>query len=505
MRDARDPGRSESVKDEAETTSDSSAGGPSRGTVERHTPPALTVLLALVLIVAADAFRLGFFADDFHFLDVARRIPILQALSGQYGVWPWFRPLSRELYFKVVVLSGPAALAVAHTLSLACLLGCAWLLWRVGARLFGAPAAAAGSALFVSYQFTKFLAAWPSGFQDLLALLLTLCALDAHRSGRHGQAILWAALAPFAKETGFLAFPLLAVWAFLVEARPPARGWATLVATTLSGTLLLHLAVRLTWHVGPVIPRSEIHTGRIMPILGQVLEGFAGGRVTWSAWPLALAVLAGGGLALMLHALERAGPSERGNPSGPSRARAATFVAIAAALGLTPLVAGHLLKLTIAHAYHAFPAVPWIALAVARLATTLPSPARRVVLPALVAWNVWTLGFQTPDLDRADRWRFRRWDWSEAVRLTAVSRRLGADLRLILAQRPESLVVLYEGIPRGSFFQSEDGPATREALRDPTVRAYWANDPGPDLRGDRLAILTFDADRFHLSREHWTA
>src|SRR5262249_54862604 len=52
---------------------------------------------ALVLCAAGDVLRIGFFADDFHFLDVARRAPLTPLLLGQYGIWPWYRPLSREL------------------------------------------------------------------------------------------------------------------------------------------------------------------------------------------------------------------------------------------------------------------------------------------------------------------------------------------------------------------------------------------------------------------------
>jgi hypothetical protein len=59
--------------------------------------------------------------------------------------------------------------------------------------------------------------------------------------------------------------------------------------------------------------------------------------------------------------------------------------------------------------------------------------------------------------------------------------------------------VLYRGLAVGSFFQTEDGPATREALRDPTVRAYWVNDPPYGLRRGRYALLEFDTGARRLS------
>jgi hypothetical protein len=110
---------------------------------------------------------------------------------------------------------------------------------------------------------------------------------------------------------------------------------------------------------------------------------------------------------------------------------------------------------------------------------------------------VWCLGYTAPRIDHTT-WDFARWDWPQAVRLSEFSRRLGADVRGLLATRPESLVVVYRVLPTGCLFQTEDGPATRECLRDPTVRAYYFR--GLPMRVDRehLAILVFDPDSMHL-------
>jgi len=69
------------------------------------------------------------------------------------------------------------------------------------------------------------------------------------------------------------------------------------------------------------------------------------------------------------------------------------------------------------------------------------------------------------------------------------------DLRSTLGARPESLVILYSSLPFRSFFQqSADGPATRELLGDPTVRAYFVSQCPPDVPPERLAILAFDPE-----------
>ena len=182
---------------------------------ERDAAPRWLALLTLA--ASLEVFRIGFFADDFLFLDVARRIPLLEALSGRHGVYPWYRPLSRELYFALIAHAGPAGIALAHALSIAALFGSAWLLFRIARRVVGESAAPVAPVLLVSYAFTRFLTAWASGFQDLLGLLLTLLALDDFMRGRRLRSALWVLLAPLAKETAFVAGPLVLMYAVLVQ------------------------------------------------------------------------------------------------------------------------------------------------------------------------------------------------------------------------------------------------------------------------------------------------
>ena len=464
----------------------------------------LLVLALVALAVGADAFRIGFFADDFHFLDIARRLPLARTLGGQYGLWPWYRPLSRELYFAAVASAGPTALRFAHALSLVCLFRVGLLLARIGTRLVGRPAAWAGVVIFLSYGFTKFLAAWASGFQDLAAIVLIAYALDAYQCGRTGQALAWTALAPFAKETGFLVFPLLLLAGYTTDAERPRGGWVARLAGVGAGALAVHLLVRSGWHTGGAIIRDALTTQRLPATLLQILTEFVSRHPAPGPGSVALAVSAGVcAFALFAYAARRPQPDAHELAAPPPGGVA--FVAGAAALGLLPLGVAPLLGLTLTQAYYAYPAVPWLALGLGVLVTRLPAPLWRTGLAALVAWNVLGTGVHAVDLDRPQAWRFHRWSWDEAVRLSAVTGRLTSDLRATLAHRPDSLVVLYEGVPRGCFFQTEDGPASREALADPGVRAYWVNRPPRDVDADRLAIVGFDAGRFHLVRERWSS
>ena len=468
------------------------------------------VLLALFAVaVGVDAFRIGFFADDYHFLDVARRVPLWRTLAGQYGIWPWVRPLSRELYFRVAVAFGPWALFAAHAMSLAAAAGAGWLTWRIGRRLVGAPAAAIAVVLVAAYDFTRFLVAWASGFQDLLALLLVLAALDAWLSGRRRRALAWALLAPFAKESGFAVFPLLVAFDLVAAGRRPDRDRFGPLAAVFSVDVALHVLARLTWHTAGGSERTTLEPARLGAVFAQALGGFVSTNVSLA--PTAIAVAAASGalaVAWLLLAARAPAPAPAADAVEPRRALA--FVAVAALVGLAPAVAGHLAFVSLAYAYHFFPALPWIALLAGVAIARLPRPAILLAVPLLVTLDVAGSAYRAPDLSSPDGWRFSTWQWKEAERLDAVSRRLEDDVRTELQRSAEGdtgathATVLYEAMPYSSFFQTEDGPATREALRDTSVRAYWINDPPEDVHGDRLVILSFDPATMHLRLAHWT-
>jgi len=468
-------------------------------------PPAAITLLVVVLGV--DVLRIGFFADDFHFLDVAQRVPLSHALSGQFGIYPWYRPLSREMYFALVAAAGPSGILVAHLLSLACVGGIAWQVRQFGLRLAGPRVAAIAPVLFLTAAITEFLTAWPSGFQDLLALLLVMLALRAQLEGRSAWAVAWAFLAPFAKETAVLVFPILALMAVLYVRERRVRPWMIAQLAAFAGATGIHLAVRLLWHTGG----SESHVVRSLPALAASLvrvgSGFLGLAPLLEPVPVLLALIAAAAATALL--VGAAAPRRKWPPvptapagedarAGAATGRAVAFVAATAALCLAPLLVGHALSFLSAYDYYAFPAVPWLALLLAMAIARLPRKIGAVAVAAIVAWNTAARGDRAPDLSSPQAWEFHNWDWAEAVRLSAISRRLAEDVRSNLASRPESLVVLYCDISRGSYFQTEDGPATRLSLQDRTVRAFWLNASPFGLRPGAFRILSFDHETRHL-------
>ena len=496
------------------------APGPGRKAappVEPRRGPALAPFWLAVLVAAAgsDVYRLGFFADDFLFLDAVRRWPVWQVLLGRHGVFPWYRPLSRELYFYAVSAAGPAGPAVARTLSLVCLFAAAWLLWKIAGGLtapdsrarpsaavsgaeFVAPAAAC---LLLASGFAKFLAGWASGFQDLLAVPLELLAVFAHQRGRRGWALIAAGLAPFAKETGLIVAPLLVAYTVLVEGERRFRPWMLWQGVVAACVVAVHIAVRVYWHVGARLPAGastplDLPSGLAQFAAGFVPAGIGPGGAAWLP-----ALLAAGASAAFLAAGARGRTGAMPDSSSPvlPRRRIGTFLVVAIILGVLPLLVGAFSGLARAHAYYAFTAAPWAALLAARALARLPRVPTGIGLSLLVGLNVWSLGYRPPDLDVQAGWEFRRLNWAEDVRLSAATARLRTDLSAILAGRPDSLVILFYQLPTGCFFQGGDGPAVRVTLGDPTLRSFYQGLAPPHLRSDRLAIVAFRRPEMHLA------
>ena len=388
---------------------------PDQGGGAQLASAALVTLLALA--ASADALRIGFFADDFHFLDVARRVPLVHTLSGAFGVYPWYRPLSRELFFELIARFGAHAPLAAHLANLACVVLVAWLLLRFAGRLVGGGMAAVAPALFVTYQYTRFLTAWASGFQDLLAVALVLLAILDHARAKHGRSTLWMALAPLAKETGFLALPLTFLFARVIEGERRPHRWMLAPALVTLGAACLHVLVRMGWRSAgraAVIHASSADLGAAW--LG-VLSGFLG---RWTG--LAPVTLVFAGLAALAAVALLALLGRRETPvAWPAASRAIAFAAISSGIGLAPLTVGAALRVTLAHTYYAFPAVPFLCLLAASLLAAAPRWLRQaaaLLIPAVVAWNVLTLGFRPPSPLEDSAWTFRSWDWREAERLT---------------------------------------------------------------------------------------
>lgn len=458
----------------------------------------------LVGVLGFDTLKIGFFADDFHFLDVARRIPLWSALGGAYGIHPWFRPISTVLYFGLVAFAGPAGLPLAHLLSLACVGSSAWTLRAIGLRLTAPRPAAIATVLYLTYAITKFLAAWASGFQDLLGLLLVLLAVRAQLEAKPWRATLAMVLGVFAKETAFVAFPIVLIASGLFLEGRRRWVWGSTQVVAFVASVAVHVWVRMRWPAHAPMPRLVRSPVAVVDALGRMAGGLVGIPVSASPTSYALAAIAMGATFLLL--MDRASGSPVRRTAGewerraPTPERTVAFLSLAALLGVSPLVLGQISALGRPQEYYTYFASPWLALLMglgfARLA---PRPGK-LVMVALAGWNTLAMSFAPVDLSTPAGWKFDRWDWPEAIRFSAKAGRLRSDLRMLLSSRPESLVVLYTGMDNGGFFQSEDGPATRECLGDPTVRSHWLSRAPYGLQPGRFEILVFNLEARHLER-----
>lgn len=184
-------------------------------------------------------------ADDFDFLH-HRSTPGLDAWLDGGGSDFYWRPLARQLYFRVagdLVLAHPAWIAALHVV---CLALAGWLLYRaLRPRWPGAWAAAAASFPIV-IEAGRTLIATATSFQDLGAILLSALAL--HQASRRRLPVALAAVlaALLCKEMAVvtaLAMPLM-VPAASGDRRERTRWWIA------SGAVVGAWALAYGWVVG---------------------------------------------------------------------------------------------------------------------------------------------------------------------------------------------------------------------------------------------------------------
>jgi hypothetical protein len=150
------------------------------------------------------------FSDDFLFLDFSLLRGNPSWWDGGGGLAYW-RPLARQAYYTVfgsLMLSHPAAIAAIHALGFA---AAGVLLLRALRRAFPPHVAALAAAFPVLMEASRTLVTWPSGAQDLGALVLLALALHSVSRGRWVLAAAAGVAAALCKE---VAAPLALLTAF---------------------------------------------------------------------------------------------------------------------------------------------------------------------------------------------------------------------------------------------------------------------------------------------------
>lgn len=190
---------------------------PQRRRASRTIPPGLwglAPILAAIVVAAHSWYRFVGepVADDFDFLQ-HRSSPGAAAWLDGGGSRFYWRPLARQLYYRVfgdLMLAHPAWMAALHAALLA-LAG--WLLHRTLRRHWPAPWAAAAASFPILIEAGRTLLATPTSFQDLGAILFSALALQQATGGRMGLALAALLAALLCKEMAIvtaLALPFIA-------------------------------------------------------------------------------------------------------------------------------------------------------------------------------------------------------------------------------------------------------------------------------------------------------
>ncbi|HEX7078973.1 MAG TPA: hypothetical protein VF363_11170 [Candidatus Eisenbacteria bacterium] len=184
---------------------------------------ALPALVALVLSIPM--LRYGFLWDDYTFLNEARSFSLGNLSPFHPSIDPFWRPITREIYFGLIERFGAGAAVVGHLLNLVVLVADVSLLVRFATPMLGRRAAFLAGLVFSGLGALSFVAGWVSGAQDLLAMFLVLLALTLRTRGATGAALAASVAALLCKETAAVFLPVVAClsWIEGKTERPRAR------------------------------------------------------------------------------------------------------------------------------------------------------------------------------------------------------------------------------------------------------------------------------------------
>ncbi len=183
-----------------------------------HLIYAIPVLIAVVLSLPCMQF--AYLWDDYDFLTNALLHKTGDLLPDPAD--PFYRPISRGVYFLALIAAGERGELMGHLLNAAFLIGIVLLLVRLVWRLAGPTAGLLAGIFFAGMGAIPTLIAWVCCDQDLLSMLFIMAALHARLSGRSGLSVAWTAAALLSKETALAVVPVLVLLDRLLG-REPAR------------------------------------------------------------------------------------------------------------------------------------------------------------------------------------------------------------------------------------------------------------------------------------------
>ena len=304
----------------------------------------LPAVFALALVLPNFSFTYLF--DDYDFLGRAQSFHLSQLTPDPSTLF--YRPISREIYFRLLYLLDPNQPFWGHLANTILLVLAVMLLGSITRKLAGPRAGYLAAISFAALGALPILVGWASGSQDLLAIVFILAALAAQLSNRPVIAVIGIACALLSKETAVAFVPAIALARWVVDERPHRLG------SSLIGSGLLVAA----W--------GAVHPGiRLLLASGLESGGSSAAYLTWSRadrwaslvkglatlgnlpisgagtpWPgerTPTLVIAAAILLVGLWTALRVGSSEGGGPRGGT-ASPARLVALALLLAVPPLL-----------------------------------------------------------------------------------------------------------------------------------------------------------------------
>lgn len=432
--------------------------------------------------------------DDYVFLN--------NALTANLRDWlpraddPFYRPISRALYFGIVAPLGMRGALLAHLLNLAYLMVAATGLTLLAARIRSVPFGLLAGGLFVGMSAVPALVGWASCSQDLLAIDFVLLALLARRHGRDGLALLAFAAALLSKETALAMAPALVAWDWIVRRRPDRL---PLQAALYGGIVMIwagiHPAVRVllarglapgaTGYVGLTGPATWLHyVARYLSVLTNLRLGRF--DPTWAPATTVYLALVALAAALGLWSLvrERWPEPSRDVTDRPAAGRIAL---LGAALAIPPLVMTSTIISSWAPYYAAFPMIG-LSLLAALLLERVPAAPRAAVIAAYLALGIWARASDLDSLHVTER----------LLRPSSASmRRVEAEFRKLAPRIPSGTDVIISvqaaGTPR-VYAQMYLYEPIRLWYQDPTLHMVKPIRYHPSDRPMLLAVIGPDLD-----------
>jgi len=350
---------------------------------------------AVALILAIPVVGFTYLWDDYNFLTNAVFYQLHDWLPASDD--PFYRPISRGVYFSLLDLAGRGGAGLGHVLNMGFLLGIVILLGSFVARIAGRKAGIMAGILFAGLGAAPALVAWTCLDQDLLAILFTLIALHLRLSQRNGLALIAIAAGLLSKETTLAVIPAFVLFDWILD-RKPYRivRHATVYAALIAAWGAIHPAIRIlvsrglrsgaTGYVGLEHPeRWPIHAARY-------LMSFLNVPAFWPVpeWPLygVVLLIAGGTSAYFI---VRQADSEIEDSSPSPTVSQKRFVWLAVVLAAGPLILTSAMIRGWAPYYAAFPAVGFSMAAGVGLAS-LPLRTQLAVLGIYLTLGIWSRG-----------------------------------------------------------------------------------------------------------------